>query len=139
MEAVEPWMAPQRWGWDGASGTTACVDPARDRLAVLLTQRAVAGPNDRFDDFWAAIAATPWGWGAASRSPTVRHGDRFDRHDGRPRRCHRTPRPHQPPPRAPPCRPDPPHQAKDAYRLIVFRASRVNVETERRVVVTAVV
>ena len=59
VEMVEPWMAPRRWGWDGASGTTARVDPSRDHVAVLLTQRAMAGPDDRFDDFWAAVAATP--------------------------------------------------------------------------------
>jgi CubicO group peptidase (beta-lactamase class C family) len=59
VEMVAPWMAPGRWGWDGASGTTARVDPARDRVAVLLTQRAMAGPADRFDDFWAAVGATP--------------------------------------------------------------------------------
>ena len=34
------------WGWTGGSGTTAAVDPSRDTVAVLLTQRAMAGPDD---------------------------------------------------------------------------------------------
>jgi CubicO group peptidase (beta-lactamase class C family) len=46
-----------RWGWDGGTGTTVRVDPARDTVAVLLTQRAMTGPLDGFDDFHAAVAA----------------------------------------------------------------------------------
>ncbi|GAA1186801.1 serine hydrolase domain-containing protein [Pseudonocardia alaniniphila] len=57
IEAVEPWMAPGRWGWDGGTGTTARVDPSRDTVGVLLTQRLMTGPLDGFDDFWAAVAA----------------------------------------------------------------------------------
>jgi CubicO group peptidase (beta-lactamase class C family) len=57
IEAAEPWMAPGRWGWDGGAGTTARVDPARGIVGVLLTQRGMAGPQDGFDDFWAAVAA----------------------------------------------------------------------------------
>ena len=57
VEAAEPWMAPGRWGWDGGTGTTAHVDPARGVAAVLLTQRAMTGPLDGFGDFWTAIAA----------------------------------------------------------------------------------
>jgi CubicO group peptidase (beta-lactamase class C family) len=56
VEAVEPWMAPGRWGWNGGTGTTAFVDPTRDTVGVLLTQRAMAGPLDGFDDFWTAVA-----------------------------------------------------------------------------------
>jgi CubicO group peptidase (beta-lactamase class C family) len=56
VEAVRPWQAPGRWGWTGGSGTTACVDPTRDTVAVLLTQRAMTGPQDGFDAFWAAVA-----------------------------------------------------------------------------------
>jgi CubicO group peptidase (beta-lactamase class C family) len=52
----EPWMAPGRWGWEGGTGTTAVVDPARDTVAVLLTQRAMGGPGDGFDEFWTAVA-----------------------------------------------------------------------------------
>jgi CubicO group peptidase (beta-lactamase class C family) len=58
VEAAEPWMAPGRWGWDGGTGTTARVDPARGIVGVLLTQRGMAGPQDGFDDFWAAVAET---------------------------------------------------------------------------------
>jgi CubicO group peptidase (beta-lactamase class C family) len=57
LEAAEPWMAPGRWGWDGGTGTTARVDPTRDIVGVLLTQRAMTSPQDGFDDFWAAVAA----------------------------------------------------------------------------------
>jgi CubicO group peptidase (beta-lactamase class C family) len=56
VEAAEPWMAPGRWGWDGGTGTTAYVDPARGTVGVLLTQRAMAGPQDGFGEFWAAMA-----------------------------------------------------------------------------------
>ena len=55
--AAEPWMAPGRWGWTGGAGTTAYVDPARGTVSVLLTQRAMTGPLDRFADFWTAVAA----------------------------------------------------------------------------------
>ncbi len=57
VEVASPWMAPGRWGWEGGTGTTAQVDPARDTVAVLLTQRGMAGPQDGFDEFWAAVAA----------------------------------------------------------------------------------
>jgi CubicO group peptidase (beta-lactamase class C family) len=57
VEAAEPWQAPGRWGWTGGTGTTAYVDPVRGTVAVLLTQRAMAGPNDGFDDFWTVVAA----------------------------------------------------------------------------------
>jgi CubicO group peptidase (beta-lactamase class C family) len=58
VEAAEPWMAPGRWGWDGGTGTTAYVDPARGTVGVLLTQRAMTGPQDGFGDFWAAVASS---------------------------------------------------------------------------------
>jgi CubicO group peptidase (beta-lactamase class C family) len=57
IEPVSPWMARGRWGWEGGTGTTALVDPTRDTVAVLLTQRAMGGPQDGFDEFWAAVAA----------------------------------------------------------------------------------
>jgi CubicO group peptidase (beta-lactamase class C family) len=57
VEAAEPWMAPGRWGWDGGTGTTARVDPVRGVVGVLLTQRAMTGPQDGFGDFWTAMAA----------------------------------------------------------------------------------
>lgn len=53
---ARPWQAPGRWGWTGGTGTTAYVDPSRDTVAVLLTQRAMTGPLDGFDEFWAAVA-----------------------------------------------------------------------------------
>jgi CubicO group peptidase (beta-lactamase class C family) len=56
VAAAEPWMAPGRWGWTGGTGTTAYVDPARDTVSVLLTQRAMTGPLDGFGDFWTAVA-----------------------------------------------------------------------------------
>jgi CubicO group peptidase (beta-lactamase class C family) len=55
-KAVRPWQAPGRWGWTGGTGTTAYVDPTRDVVAVLLTQRAMTSPLDGFDDFWTAVA-----------------------------------------------------------------------------------
>ncbi|WP_028930987.1 serine hydrolase domain-containing protein [Pseudonocardia asaccharolytica] len=57
VEAADPWMAPGRWGWDGGTGTTARVDPERGTVGVLLTQRAMTGAQDGFDEFWAAVAA----------------------------------------------------------------------------------
>ncbi len=56
--ADAPWMAPGRWGWTGGTGTTAYVDPQRGAVSVLLTQRAMEGPDDGFDDFWRAVAET---------------------------------------------------------------------------------
>jgi CubicO group peptidase (beta-lactamase class C family) len=49
-------VAPGRWGWDGGTGTTARVDPNRDTVAVLLTQRLMTSPADGFGDFWADVA-----------------------------------------------------------------------------------
>jgi CubicO group peptidase (beta-lactamase class C family) len=45
------------WGWSGGTGTTASVDPSCDTVTVLLTQRAMAGPDDGFDDFTDAVSA----------------------------------------------------------------------------------
>jgi CubicO group peptidase (beta-lactamase class C family) len=56
VATVRPWQALGRWGWTGGTGTTAEVDPVRGTVAVLLTQRAMAGPEDGFDDFWTAVA-----------------------------------------------------------------------------------
>ena len=53
---VRPWQAPGRWGWTGGTGTTAHVDPVRDTVAVLLTQRAMTSPLDAPDAFWTAVA-----------------------------------------------------------------------------------
>jgi CubicO group peptidase (beta-lactamase class C family) len=56
IEAAEPWMAPGRWGWNGGTGTTAYVDPVRETVAVLLTQRGMGGPDEGFGYFWTAVA-----------------------------------------------------------------------------------
>ena len=56
VEVARPWMAPGRWGWTGGTGVTAHVDPVRGTVAVLLTQRAMTGPGDGFDDFWMGVA-----------------------------------------------------------------------------------
>lgn len=44
-----------RWGWVGGSGTSAWVDPRRDVVGVLLTQRGFAGPEDTATEFWDAV------------------------------------------------------------------------------------
>jgi CubicO group peptidase (beta-lactamase class C family) len=56
IAGTQPWMMPGRWGWSGGTGTTAHVDPARDRIGILLTQVAMTGPQDGYDAFWAAVA-----------------------------------------------------------------------------------
>jgi CubicO group peptidase (beta-lactamase class C family) len=49
-------MSPRSWGWDGGTGTSAWVDPQRDVVGVLLTQRLMSGPEDSADWFWHAVA-----------------------------------------------------------------------------------
>jgi CubicO group peptidase (beta-lactamase class C family) len=56
LEAARPGLAPGRWGWTGGTGTCAYVDPMRDTVSVMLTQRAMTGPEDGPDAFWAAVA-----------------------------------------------------------------------------------
>jgi CubicO group peptidase (beta-lactamase class C family) len=46
---------PGRWGWDGGTGTSGWADPGRDLVAVLLTNRGMAGPQDGLDWFWRAL------------------------------------------------------------------------------------
>ena len=48
-------MSAGSWGWDGGTGTSAWVDPARDVAGVLLTQRLMGGPDDAADWFWQAV------------------------------------------------------------------------------------
>jgi CubicO group peptidase (beta-lactamase class C family) len=55
LERAQPWMRPGRFGWNGGSGTTACVDPGNDLVAVLLTQRAMQSAVGDFDDFWRGV------------------------------------------------------------------------------------
>lgn len=45
------------WGWAGGSGTTAAVDPRYDSVGVLLTQRAMAGPDDNPQPFHDAVTS----------------------------------------------------------------------------------
>jgi len=56
LTAAKPGTAPGRWGWTGGTGTCAYVDPVRDAVSVLLTQRAMTGPDDGPEPFWAAVA-----------------------------------------------------------------------------------
>jgi CubicO group peptidase (beta-lactamase class C family) len=56
VAAVRPWQSPGRWGWTGGTGTTAYVDPVRETVAVLLTQRGMMGPLDAPEAFWTAVA-----------------------------------------------------------------------------------
>ena len=56
LTAARPGMAPGRWGWTGGTGTCAYVDPVRDTVSVLMTQRAMMGPDDGPEPFWAAVA-----------------------------------------------------------------------------------
>ncbi len=49
-------MSSGSWGWDGGTGTSAWVDPGRDVVGVLLTQRLMGGPDDAADWFWQAVA-----------------------------------------------------------------------------------
>ena len=48
-------------GGRAGPGRTAYVDPVRDTVAVLLTQRAMTGPLDGLEDFWMAVAAAASG------------------------------------------------------------------------------
>ena len=51
------WGGPGRWGWDGGTGTSAWADPARDVVAVALTQRGMLTAEDTLEPFWRAVAA----------------------------------------------------------------------------------
>ncbi len=53
--AHHPWSAPGRFGWNGGTGTTAYVEPSRQLIGVLFTQRLMAGPNDDFGYFWGPL------------------------------------------------------------------------------------
>jgi CubicO group peptidase (beta-lactamase class C family) len=53
-----PWNVPGRYGWVGATGTSAYVVPADDSIAVLLTQVEMTGPagTQVIEGFWSAAA-----------------------------------------------------------------------------------
>ncbi len=53
-----PWTAPGRYGWTGGSGTSAYVDPSRDLIGVVFSQRFMAGPREDFAYFWEPLAAS---------------------------------------------------------------------------------
>ena len=53
-----PWSARGRWGWTGGSGTSAYVDPSRDLIGVVMSQRFMTGPQEAFDYFWGPLAAS---------------------------------------------------------------------------------
>ncbi|MFQ4148328.1 serine hydrolase domain-containing protein [Arthrobacter sp. LAPM80] len=55
--AHQAWSAPGRFGWTGGMGTTAYVDPSRDLIGVLFTQRLMAGPTEDFAYFWEPLLA----------------------------------------------------------------------------------
>ncbi len=56
LTGAKPGTAPGRWGWTGGTGTCAYVDPSRDAVSVLLTQRTMLGPDDGPEPFWVAVA-----------------------------------------------------------------------------------
>jgi CubicO group peptidase (beta-lactamase class C family) len=56
--AAQPWSTPGRWGWTGGSGTSAYVDPSRDLVGVVMSQRFMAGPQESFGYFWEPLAAS---------------------------------------------------------------------------------
>jgi CubicO group peptidase (beta-lactamase class C family) len=53
-----PWTSPGRYGWTGGSGTSAYVDPSRDLIGVVFSQRFMAGPREDFAYFWEPLAAS---------------------------------------------------------------------------------
>lgn len=55
---VKPWQAAGRYGWTGGFGTTAYVDPSRDLIGVLFTQRLMSGPDEDFSYFWEPLTAS---------------------------------------------------------------------------------
>jgi len=52
----EPWTAVGRYGWTGGSGTSAFVDPSRDLIGVVFSQRLMSGPGESFSYFWQPLA-----------------------------------------------------------------------------------
>lgn len=54
LQATDPWTTVGRFGWTGGTGGTGYADPSLDLVAVLLTQRMMAGPYDGPEWFWQA-------------------------------------------------------------------------------------
>ncbi|MFB2584381.1 serine hydrolase domain-containing protein [Herbiconiux liukaitaii] len=53
----EPWRSRGRWGWSGGTGTSAYVDPTRDLIGVVYTQRLLSSPTDDFSYFWKPLTS----------------------------------------------------------------------------------
>ena len=56
ITADENSISAGSYGWTGGSGTSAVVDPGRELIGVVFSQRAMAGPDDNFNYFWAPLA-----------------------------------------------------------------------------------
>ncbi|MFF2996443.1 serine hydrolase domain-containing protein [Streptomyces sp. NPDC057950] len=58
VTSVNPWNVPGRYGWVGATGTTAHVVPPTGTVTVLLTQTAMTGPTPTplMREFWRCAA-----------------------------------------------------------------------------------
>lgn len=59
IRRAETYHNPGRFGWTGGFGTTAYVDPARDLIGILFTQRLMDSPDPPrvFTDFWTCAYA----------------------------------------------------------------------------------
>jgi CubicO group peptidase (beta-lactamase class C family) len=53
-----PWTSAGRYGWTGGSGTSAYVDPSRDLIGVVFSQRFMAGPREDFAYFWEPLVTS---------------------------------------------------------------------------------
>jgi CubicO group peptidase (beta-lactamase class C family) len=56
-EPADPWLHVGRFGWMGGTGTSGAVDPSRDLIGVVLTQRLLSGPGESFGYFWEPVVA----------------------------------------------------------------------------------
>jgi CubicO group peptidase (beta-lactamase class C family) len=54
IRRTEMYQTPGRFGWDGGFGTSAYIDPAKDAIGILFTQRLVDSPvaPQVYTDFW---------------------------------------------------------------------------------------
>jgi CubicO group peptidase (beta-lactamase class C family) len=59
VEAIDPWNVPGRYGWVGGTGTAAHITPSTSTVAILLSQRELAGPTPPalMRDFWRHAAS----------------------------------------------------------------------------------
>ena len=58
VDPIDPWVVPGRYGWVGATGTSAHLVPATGDIAILLTQRATDSPvpSSLMAEFWTYAA-----------------------------------------------------------------------------------